>query len=75
MAAAQRFRRKIHSIKAWVKSKGREQEPTTPNAARLIGCGGRAAVAAAAVVGTHDVEILCLFFLVLYKIVCRQQDI
>ena len=39
-----------------VKSKGRQQKPTAPTAARLIGCGGRAAAAAAAVVGTQDVD-------------------
>ena len=55
------FRRKIHRITAWVvKSKGRQQEPAVPTAARLIGCGARAAAAAAADVGTHDVEIFPL---------------
>ena len=44
-----------------VTSKGRQQKPTAPTAARLIGCWGRAAVAAAAVVGTHDVEFFCRF--------------
>ena len=41
-----------------VKSKGRLQKPTDPTAARLIGCGGRAAAAVAAVVGTHDLAAL-----------------
>ena len=57
MPAAQLLRRKIHSTTAWVESEGLQQEPTAPTAARLIGCGGHAAVAAAAAVGTHDVEI------------------
>ena len=48
--------------------KGRQQKPTAPTAARLIGCGGRAAAAGAAVVGTHDVEF---FFAVI--MVCRQR--
>ena len=61
------MQRKIHNMiktVVWVvKSKGRQQKPTAPTAARLIGCGGRAAAAAAAVavVGTHDVEF---FFVV-----------
>ena len=44
-----------------VKSKGQQQKPTAPTAARLIGCGGRAAAATAAVVGTHHVEFFCRF--------------
>ena len=49
------------NLAVWLKSKGRQQERTAFTAARLIGCGGRAAAAAAAVVGTHDVD---LFFVV-----------
>ena len=48
--------RKIHNILTavvWVaKSKGRQQKPTAPTAARLIGCGGHAA-AACCVLGLH----------------------
>ena len=55
-----------------VKSKGRQQKPTAPTAARLIGCGGRAAAAAAAVVGTHDVEFFSPFFCPVIM-VCRQR--
>ena len=66
--AAQLLHRKIHNTLTavvWVvKSKGRQQKPTAPTAARLIGCGGRAAAAAAAVAGTHDVEFFCAVFLV-----------
>ena len=62
MPAAHLLLRKIHSITAWVaKSKGRQEEPTAPTAARLIGCGGRAAAAAAAVVGTHDIGFFSRF--------------
>ena len=46
-----------------MKSEGRQQKFSAPTtAARLIGCGGRPAAAAAAVVGTHDVEF---FFAIL----------
>ena len=73
MPAAHLLLRKIHSITAWVaKSKGRQEEPTAPTAARLIGCGGRAAAAAAAVVGTHNVDRFFSFSLVLHTKVCRQ---
>ena len=41
-----------------VQSNGRQEEPTAPTSARLIGCGGRAAAAVAAVVGTHDLAAL-----------------
>ena len=62
--AAQLLHRKIHNITAWVvNSKGRQQKPTAPTAARLIGCGGRAAAAAAAVVGTHDVDFFLPFII------------
>ena len=47
----------------WVKSRGRQQKPAVPTTARLIGCGGRAAAAAAAIVGTHDVECFFATFL------------
>ena len=47
-----------------VKSKGRRQKPTAPTAARFIGCGGRDAAAAPAVLGTHDVDFFFAVFLV-----------
>ena len=62
MPPAQLLRREAHNITVWVvKSKGRQQEPTAPTAARFIGCGGRAAAVAAAVVGTHDVDLVLPF--------------
>ena len=63
--AAQLLHRKIRNMitVVWVvKSKGRQQKHIASTAARLIGYGGRAAAAAAAVVGTHDVEFFfCRF--------------
>ena len=58
----------------WVKSKGRQQKPSAPTAARLIGCGGRAAAAATAVVGTHDVEFFCRFSGMVYRQRSSAQD-
>ena len=64
--ASQLLHPKIHNtLTVWVvKSKGRQQKPTAPTAARLIGCGGRGAAAAAAVVGTHDVDFFSAISLV-----------
>ena len=45
-----------------VKPKRRQQKPTGATAARLIGSGGRAAAADAAVVGTHDAEFFYAAF-------------
>ena len=55
-----------------VTSKERQQKPPALSAARLIGCEGRAADAAAAVVGTHDVYFFLPFFRFVIK-VCRQR--
>ena len=45
-----------------VQSKGRQQEPTAPTAARLVDCGGRVAAAAAAAVGyTTATRFFCPF--------------
>ena len=50
-----------------VTSKERQQKPPALSAARLIGCEGRAADAAAAVVGTHDVYFFFAVFQVRHK--------
>ena len=65
MPAAQLYTAGCTTAVCVVQPKGRQQEPTAPTAARLIGCGGRAAAAAAPVEGTHDVEFFLPFFLLL----------
>ena len=49
-----------------VQSKGRQQEPTAPTAARLIGCGGRSASAVAAL-GYTTINTKSLFGLFLVR--------
>ena len=50
-----------------VQSKGRQQEPTAPTAARLIDCGGRAAAAAATAVGYTTIVLRVSFALLLVR--------
>ena len=57
-----------YTTAAWVvQSKGRQQEPTAPTAARLIDCGGRAAAAAATAVGYTTIVLRVSFALLLVR--------
>ena len=63
MPAAQLLHRAIHNSSVRVvQPKGRQQEPLAPNAARLIGCRGRAAAAAAVVGYTTTTSYFLPFF-------------
>ena len=63
MPAAQLYTAGYTTTVCVVQSKGRQQEPIPPTAARLIGCGGRATAAAAAAVGytTTSTRFYCPF--------------